>query len=78
MKSKFARQTFKSVLGRSNELLVLIHSDLIDFKSTLSRGGKNYYITFIDDCSKFCYVCLIHSKDETLYMFKTYKAKVEN
>jgi hypothetical protein len=76
--SKFARQTFKSVFGRSNDVLGLIHSDLCDFKATPTRGGKNYYITFIDDCSKYCYVYLIHSKDEALNMFKTYKAEVEN
>ena len=76
--SKFARQMRKSILERSNELLGLIHSDLCDFKSTPTRGGKNYYVTFIDDCSKYCYVYLIHSKDESLNMFKTYKAEVEN
>ena len=31
--SKFARQSFKSVQERSNELLSLIHSDLCDFKA---------------------------------------------
>ncbi|GJZ36684.1 DNA polymerase zeta catalytic subunit-like protein [Tanacetum coccineum] len=46
--------------------------------ATPSRGGKNYYITFIDDCNKFCYVYLINTKDEALNMFKTYKAEVEN
>ena len=76
--SKFARQSFKSVQERSNELLSLIHSDLCDFKAIPSRGGKNYFITFIDDCSKYCYVCLLHSKDEALNSFKTYKAEVEN
>ena len=40
--------------------------------------GKNYFITFIDDCSKYCYVYLLHSKDEALNSFKTYKAEVEN
>ena len=76
--SKFARQSFKSVQERSNELLSLIHSDLCDFKAIPSRGGKNYFITFIDDCSKYCYVYLLHSKDEALNSFKTYKAEVEN
>ena len=76
--SKFARQSFKSVQERSNELLTLIHSDLCDFKAIPSRGGKNYFITFIDDCSKYCYVYLLHSKDEALNSFKTYKAEVEN
>ena len=76
--SKFARQSFKSIQERSNELLSLIHSDLCDFKTIPTRGGKNYFITFIDDCSKYCYVYLLHSKDEALNMFKTYKAEVEN
>ena len=78
IESKFARQSFKSVQERSNELLSLIHSDLCDFKAIPSRGGKNYFITFIDDCSKYCYVYLLHSKDEALNSFKTYKAEVEN
>ena len=40
-------------------------------------GGKRYFITFIDDCSRFCYVYLLSSKDEALDMFKTYKNEVE-
>ncbi|CAL8087386.1 unnamed protein product [Prunus armeniaca] len=43
-----------------------------------SHGGKHYYVTFIDDCRKYCCVYLLHSKDETLDMFKTYKVEVEN
>ena len=76
--SKFARQSFKFVQERSNELLSMIHSDLCNFKTIPSRGGKNYFITFIDDCSKYCYVYLLHSKYEALNMFKIYKAEVEN
>ena len=76
--SKFARQSFKSVQERLNELLSMIHSDLCYFKTIPSRGGKNYFITFIDDCSKYCYVFLLHRKDEALNMFKIYKAEVEN
>ena len=63
-KSKFARQSFKIVEERSNELLGLFYSDLYDFKSTPTCGGKNYFITFIDNCSKYCYFYLIHGKDE--------------
>ena len=72
------RQSFKTVKERSNEVLGLIHTDLCDFKSIPTRGGRNYFITFIDDCSKFCYVYLIKNKDEAFEMFKTYKAEVEN
>ena len=34
-------------------------------------------ITFIDDYSRFCYVFLLHSKDEALSMFKIFKNEVE-
>ena len=61
--SKFSRQSFKIVQERSNELLSMIQSDLYDFKTIPSRDGKNCFITFIDDCSKYCYVYLLHNKD---------------
>jgi len=44
----------------------------------LTKGGKRYFITFIDDCTRFCHVYLLKSKDEALHYFKIYKAKVEN
>jgi len=43
-----------------------------------TRGGKTYFIIFIDDCTRYCYVYLLNSKDETINMFITYKAEVEN
>ena len=35
-------------------------------------------MTFIDDCTKYCYVYLLRSKDEALEKFKEYKLEVEN
>ena len=35
-------------------------------------------MTFIDDFTKYCYVYLLHSKDETLEKFKEFKLEVEN
>ena len=35
-------------------------------------------MTFIDDCTRFCYVYLLKSKDEALNYFKIYKAEIEN
>ena len=35
-------------------------------------------MTFIDDCTRFCYVYLLKTKDEALHYFKVYKAEVEN
>jgi hypothetical protein len=44
----------------------------------LTKGGKWYFITFIDDSTRFCYVYLLKSKDKALHYFKTYKAEAEN
>jgi transposase InsO family protein len=44
----------------------------------LTDGGQRYFMTMIDDASRYCYVYLLKSKDETLNCFKSYKAEVEN
>ena len=43
-----------------------------------TRGSKKYFITFINYCTKFCYVYLLRPKDESLDAFKLYKNEVEN
>ncbi|CAM8986525.1 unnamed protein product [Rhodiola kirilowii] len=78
IEAKHARKSFSSPVYRTSELLELIHSDLADFKNTASRGGKHYYITFVDDFSKYTRVYLLKSKDEASEMFLQYKAEVEN
>jgi len=56
----------------------LIHSDVCDSNDVLPRGGKIYFITFIDDFSKYCYVYLINRNREFFEKFKIYKSEVEN
>jgi hypothetical protein len=44
----------------------------------LTEGGQRYFMTMIDDASRYCYIYLLKTKDEALSYFKTYKAEVEN
>jgi transposase InsO family protein len=44
----------------------------------LIAGVQKYFMTMIDDASRYCYVYLLKTKDEALNCFKTYKAGVEN
>ena len=78
VESKSTKKTCKSIQKRETELLELIHSDLGDFKNHMTRSGKKFYVTFIDDCSRYTMVYLLRSKDETFEMFLKYKAEVEN
>ena len=57
--TKITQKPHKSV-ERNTELLELIHSDICEFERHLTRGGNRYFITFIDDFSK--YSCLSYEK----------------
>jgi len=59
-------------------LLNLIHSDIGELNGELTRGGKRYFLTFIDDYSRYTYVYLLRTKDESFQKFKEYKSVVEN
>lgn len=59
----------------STKLLQLTHSDVCAIHGTPTRGEKKYFVTFIDDYSKYCYVYLMHAKSEVLKSFMTYKLK---
>ena len=58
--------------------LELIHSDLCEINGVLTKGGKKYFMTLIDDSTRYCYVYLLKTKDEALTYFKNYKAEAEN
>lgn len=64
------------VASRALGLLDLIHTDICAFP-TPSRGGQRYFVSFIDDFSRYAYVYLIHQKSEALDMFKIYQTEVE-
>ncbi|GKC08734.1 zinc finger, CCHC-type containing protein [Tanacetum coccineum] len=76
MLTKITRKPFQSI-PRKSVILELIHSDLCDFHATPSLGNKKYVITFIDDAYRFCYVYLLHAKDEALDKFRIYKTEVD-
>ena len=44
----------------------------------MTRGGKRFYITFIDDYSRYTRVYHLRNKDEATDAFIKYKNEVEN
>ena len=68
---------FKGKGHRAAETLELIHSDVCGPMSVTARGGFSYFITFIDDYSRYGYVYLMRYKSEAFEKFKDFKAEVE-
>jgi predicted AAA+ superfamily ATPase len=50
-------------INKNLKLLELVHSDVCKLNDVLTRGGNRYFITFIDDFSRYTYVYLMKSKD---------------
>ena len=79
IKGKSHRAPFpKSATNRATEPLALIHSDLCGPMPTESVGGAVYFITFIDDFSRYCTVYVMETKDEALRLFQKFKAYAES
>lgn len=77
VEAKQTRLSFQTI-KRNTEPLDLIHTDVCDLKSIPTQGGNKYFITFIDDSMKYCYIYLLKSKDEAIDKFVLYKNEVEN
>jgi transposase InsO family protein len=55
----------------------LIHIDICGPITPGSFSGKEYFITFIDDYSKKCWVYFLEKKSETFETFKKFKIIIE-
>nr|GEV53444.1 zinc finger, CCHC-type [Tanacetum cinerariifolium] len=75
MLTKITMKPFQNV-KRKTKVLELIHSDLCDLHATPLLGNKKYFVTCIDDALRFCYVYLLHIKDEALDKSKYSKLKL--
>lgn len=74
--SKQHRLKFKASNSRSVSVLELVHSDVWQ-APVQSLGGAKYFVSFIDDYSRRCWVYPIKKKSDVFEVFKVYKARVE-
>lgn len=77
VESKITKKTCYPV-QREYEPLGLIHTNLVDLKQHVTRGGKSYLVTFIDDFSRYTKIYLVRNKNKAFNMFLIYKVEVEN
>ena len=58
--------------------LQLVHSDVCGKVSSQSLSGCSYFLTFVDDFSRYTWVYFLESKDEVYDKFREWKVLAEN
>ncbi|KAM1783076.1 hypothetical protein ACFX15_040556 [Malus domestica] len=62
---------------RATKPLELINTDVCGPMQTTTISGNRYFLTFIDDYSRMCWVYFIRFKSKVFTIFKMFKAMVE-
>lgn len=79
IKGKQCRLPFpKNEANRAETVLGIVHSDVCGPMETTSLGGSRYFVTFIEDKSRFVAVYFIKNKSEVIEKFKEYEALAKN
>ena len=76
IKGKQTKHTKKGAT-KSNELLEIIHTDICGPLSVPCFTREKYFITFIDDLSRYGYVYLMHEKSQAIDIFEMFITEVE-
>ena len=74
---KMPKLPFKGKGEHANRPLNLIHSDVCGPMSIHAKGGFIYFITFIDEFSRYGYLHLMRCKYEAFKKFRELKNEVE-
>ena len=76
--AKMTRSSHKPQEIKSKRPLDLIYTDLSRIIRTPSSGNYKYFLSFVDDYSRYSTVYLLKSKEEVCEKFDHFKAFVEN
>jgi hypothetical protein len=75
---KMTKAPFTSQSERASDLLGLVHTDICGPMSSVVRGCFQYFITFIDDFSRYGYIYLMRHKSESFEKCKEFQNEVQN
>lgn len=79
MEGKMARLPYPQQAERkSTQPLQLIHTDLCGPMSNVTPGGKRYFLTLIDDFSRYVIMYLLTDKSEAKHCIMSFVRMVEN
>ena len=75
---KMTKTPFFGTMKRVTDLLEIIHTYVCGPMNIEARGGYRYFLTVIDDLSRYEYIYLMKHKSETFEKFKEFQSEVEN
>jgi len=74
---KQTRVVFPDNVFRALSKLQLVHTDVCGPMHNESLNGSKYFLLFVDDYSRFCWICFLKSKSYVFAEFVKFKAAVE-
>ena len=72
------KRSFSAKGERAKQPLGLVHSDVCGPLNVKARGGYEYFVTFIDDYSRYSFLYLMQKKSETFEKFLEFHALAQN
>ena len=76
--AKQRRLSYSTSLSRASKIFELIHLDIWGPFSKISINGHKYFLTILDDYSRYTWVILLKSKAEVQMNIQNFVALVEN
>ena len=74
---KYVKATFHEKENRASGILERFHTNVCGPFSVASTEKHKYYVIFVDDFSRKCWIFFMHKKDQTFSKFYEFKALVE-
>lgn len=74
--SKSHRTTFPLSLNKNLVPFMIVHYDVWGPSIVPTIRGAHWFVTFIDNCSRMTWICLMKSKDEVNPLFQKFHKMV--
>ncbi|KAJ9682154.1 hypothetical protein PVL29_018172 [Vitis rotundifolia] len=75
--AKSHRASFPLILNKSLLPFMVIHSDVWGPSKVPTLSGSRWFVTFIDDCTRMTWLCLMKTKDEVNFLFQNFHKMIE-
>jgi hypothetical protein len=67
MKAKQSRLPFNTKRSKARKPLEIIHSDVCGPIDPATYENKKYFLTYVDDYTHFCKICLLENKNKVTH-----------